>query len=991
MIVPVTDLSSFRVGVTIFAARIVLAAVLSVTAAPALAQQTTGSIAGRVVDDQEMGIPDATVTARSAATGFTRTVATDEQGLYRLAALPVGVYEVTAERAGLARFQRDGIIVNIARTTDLEIVLRVAPLTETITVVAEAPVVPVTSSTIGEVVETARIESLPLNGRQFANLAATVPGVGLGFHADLTKSTQYSPQVSGGNGRNVNYVVDGGDNNDDTVGGLLQLYPLEAIQEFNVMTQRFEAEYGRGGAVLNVVTKSGTNALAGSWFTLFRDADLNARTFSERINRIGKQDYRRYQFGGSVGGPIVEDRAHVFAAYERTQQDTTQVVNTLGLFPAEDGVFAVPFRENLFTAKITATATAAHYLSFRYARDTNTQPTGAGPRAAPSSWATSRNTYDSVNVNHNWVLRGSMLNELVFQYSDFVNDIPATGAGPHLRFPNGVKAGTSPDAPQGTEQTKWQLRSDLSWTASGLGGLGHQFKAGVNWIHEPHLLIRVGQGTSGIFFMGANDLNGPVTQILLIGGSTNFNIPLESYAVFLQDTWRATGRLTLNLGVRWDYVDGIPFDQSRNPNFQVLQAAGRAGRFVGTALQDFGSETRGDTDNLQPRLGFVYDLRGTGREVVRGGWGIYTDFAYTNANVLTAAIDAVGGAGPIFVAVAPAGIRRSDGTHFRVSDPLSMIASQNQVNPNIPPLAGEVVSPRLEQPFTYQTSLGWARELDPATAVSVDYVRVDGRDLNLRLRPNALVDGRRFLGDLRVQPNSISFRTAISKGSSRYDALIAAVRRRLRRGLDFNGSYTLAKATSDVGTAYDELVQNLVQDVTNPFAPVQDGPSTRTDARHRVTVSAIVEAPWGVRVSPIVFYRSALPVHTFEGLDLNRDGNVNDKTAQAYRFAGLDAAGQARVEEAGACETVNCSRRAAFSQLNLRISRSFALGGRVRLEAIGEVFNLFNATNPFIPLMTQRLSATGAPLASFMQPTAFAGDFRQPEQRVGQIGFRITF
>jgi hypothetical protein len=972
-------------------ARMLLAAALSAAGAPALAQQTTGTIAGRVVDDQEIGIAGAAVTARHTGTGFTRSATTDDNGLYRLPALPVGAYEVTAERAGLARFQREAIIVNIARTTDLEIVLRVAPLAETITVTAEAPIVSVTSSTVGEVVETARIESLPLNGRQFANLAATVPGVGLGFHADLTKSTQYSPQISGGNGRNLNYVVDGGDNNDDTVGGLLQLFPLEAVQEFNVMTQRFDAEYGRGGAVLNVVTKSGTNELGGSWFTLLRDDRLNAQTFSERTNRVEKQDHRRYQFGGSLGGPIVEDRAHFFAAYERTQQDTSQVVNTLGLFPAEDGVFDVRFRQNLFTAKVTATATPAHYLAFRYARDTNTQPTGAGPRAARSSWATSRNTYDSVNANHNWVLGGSMLNELVFQYSDFVNDIPATGTGAHLRFPNGVKAGTNPDAPQGTEQTKWQLRGDLSWTTTRLGGLGHQFKAGINWVHEPHLFIDVGAGTGGIFTLGANDLNAPVTSILVIGGNTQFNIPIDSYGLFLQDTWRASSRLTLNLGVRWDYVDGIPFDQSRNANFQTLQAAGRSGRFAGTALEDFGSDVRGDTDNLQPRLGFVYDLRGTGREVVRGGWGVYTDFAYTNANVLHAAIDAVGGAGPIFVASAPAGIRRPDGSFFRVSDPLSTIASHNLVDPNSPPLVGEVVSPRLEQPFTYQTSLGWARELDPATSVSVDYVRVDGRDLNLRLRPNALVGGRRFLADLPIQPNSIGFRTAVSKGSSRYDAVIAAVRRRFWRGLDFNGSYTLAKATSDVGTAYDEIVQNLVQDVTDPFAAVQDGPSTRTDARHRVTVSAIVDAPWGVRVSPIVFYRSALPVHTFEGLDRNRDGNVNDKTDRAYRFAGLRDEGTATIEEAGACETVNCSRRAPFSQLNLRVSRGFALGGSIRFEAIGEVFNLFNATNPFIPLMTQRLSATGAPLASFMQPTAFAGDFQQPEQRVGQIGFRITF
>ena len=186
-------------------------------------------------------------------------------------------------------------------------------------------------------------------------------------------------------------------------------------------------------------------------------------------------------------------------------------------------------------------------------------------------------------------------------------------------------------------------------------------------------------------------------------------------------------------------------------------------------------------------------------------------------------------------------------------------------------------------------------------------------------------------------------------------------------------------------------MQNLIQDVTDPFDAVQMGPSTRTDARHRITVSAIVDAPWGIRVSPIFMYRSALPTHSFEGLDLNADANVNDKTASAYRFTGLNDNGSASFDESGPCETVNCSRRASFSQLNLRISRSFPLWRAARMEAIAEVFNLFNAKNPSIPLTTQRLSAGGTPLASFMQPTAYAGDFQQPEQRVGQLGFRVTF
>ena len=225
-------------------------------------------------------------------------------------------------------------MVNVGQTLDVNMTLKMASLSETVTVTGETPLIETSSSSVGGVVDIRRIENLPLNGRQFANLAATIPGVGLGFHSDPTKSTQYSPQINGGAGRNVNYQIDGGDNNDDTVGGLLQLFPLEAIQEFNFVTQRYKAEYGRSnGGVMNIVTKSGTNDFRGSFFELFRDKSMNARTETEKIANVDKQDYRRNQFGGSFGGPIAKDKAHFFGAVERTQQDTTQAVNTQGPVP----------------------------------------------------------------------------------------------------------------------------------------------------------------------------------------------------------------------------------------------------------------------------------------------------------------------------------------------------------------------------------------------------------------------------------------------------------------------------------------------------------------------------------------------------------------------------------------------------------------------------------------------------------------------------------
>jgi hypothetical protein len=310
------------------------------------------------------------------------------------------------------------------------------------------------------------------------------------------------------------------------------------------------------------------------------------------------------------------------------------------------------------------------------------------------------------------------------------------------------------------------------------------------------------------------------------------------------------------------------------------------------------------------------------------------------------------------------------------------------------PLFGQFVDPRLEQPETTQTSVGWSHELSPSTVFTADYVHIDGRKLNTRPRLNVRVNGtteRRF-DDLGLDPNSANTRAAVSQGKSKYDGLILGLRRRLSNGLDFTASYTLSRAKSTIGTASDELDTNIIQDAFIPFDdPRMFGPPRRTDARHRLSLSAVWQAPGGFRVAPIFLYRSALPVYITEGVDLNADGQLNDIPARAYQFTEV---GQAP-KEIGDCETINCGRGAAFSQMNMRISKVFRLNGRVNLEAIGEVFNLFNAKNPNqfeSPATVQaRRLVGGVESPDFMQPHAYAGDFQEPEQRVGQIGFRITF
>ena len=208
----------------------------------------------------------------------------------------------------------------------------------------------------------------------------------------------------------------------------------------------------------------------------------------------------------------MRDRAHFFAAYERTQQDTFQVVDTLGLFPEFDGPQPTPYRENLFTGKVTTNLTPSQYLAVRYGRNTNSQPYGSQP-IAPNNWGTSENSFNSINLNHNWVMGGGKLNEFIFQYADFANGISANSGDAQRTYHNGVRVGQNTNTPQATEQEKYQFRNDFSFNKAGWGGLGHDFKVGVNFINEPRLFLTFTEGTNDYAYThGDNTLNGPITR-----------------------------------------------------------------------------------------------------------------------------------------------------------------------------------------------------------------------------------------------------------------------------------------------------------------------------------------------------------------------------------------------------------------------------------------------------------------------------------------------
>jgi hypothetical protein len=943
---------------------------LLIVPGPALAQMGGGTLAGRVVDESGAGVPGASVTAIVPDTGFRREVTTDGQGAFRLTGLPVGTYDVTVGLQGFQTVEHRGVVLNVATTRMLDITLTVAALQEAVTVTSEAPLV-FSESSLGTVVSQKELENLPLNGRQFANLGILASGTSLAYNTDPTKPGQLTIALNGGIGRNVNYIVDGGDNTDDTIGGALQNFSIEGVQEFKIQTQQYKAEYGRStGGVLTVVSRTGTNDFGGSAFGFFRDDQFNAITESEKRGSGEKAPFRRYQYGGSLGGPIVKDKVHFFGTYERTERDNEYIVDTGGLVPEEDGQsIPIPFRDDLVGAKVTANLNARQFLQVRFGYQKNTDKYGASPLATPDSLGTITNKYYSALVGHTAQIGRSGVNDFVFQYSEFDNSITPDSDNPTIAYPSGVHSGQNINTPQTTSQTKWQFKDDFSFFRT-IGGRRHDFKVGVNFIHEPQL---GGDFSVGVvapqYTMLEDRVGSPVLDITQFGGTSAFATPVNQYSVYVQDDWQVSRRLTLNLGIRYDLWTGFDLDQRSNPIWQTLSTQTL---YNEAYLQDFqggrGGVLENDTDNFGPRIGFSFDLDGKGKKFLRGGWGIYYDFPYTNATILFPASAVLSDYGVAYNNTDPAGIKNPDGSFFQPGQPLppNQLPSVSVDPPN------EVASPTLATPLSRQASLGFSAEVTSWLGIAVDLVTVDYRDIPFRFRANPFTgpdEPRRF-------PDFGNFRLWYGEGRADYDAGHLAVRARLSDTLTLQGFYTLSRIRGNVAAGADEFRLSdlnyqpdlrVGRDVSvNPLDPLCDAcfGDLNTDARHRITVGATWTLPARFLVSGLFRYRSTTPYLDYAGTDLNGDGFVVDLPSDV--------------------EELNSARGASFAQLDLRASKTFGITDSASLELLAEVYNLFNDTNP-AGFVGNRAAA------NFGQPTTFSGDPLQGEQRLAQFGLRLRF
>ncbi|MEP6770104.1 MAG: TonB-dependent receptor [Acidobacteriota bacterium] len=961
------------------AAAVGLAALLSIPQ-PAAAQATGASLAGRVADEQGGALPGVALTARSTSKGFTRTVTTVGDGTYRFASIPADTYMVTAQLTGFKTVEQTGVELNVATTRSLNFNMSLATATAAVTVTAETPLVR-NEASIGAVVSEKELKSLPLNGRQFANVAVLAPGTSLAYNTDPTKPGQLTVALNGGIGRNVNYVSDGGDNTDDTIGGALQNFSLDSVQEFNIQTQQYKAEYGRStGGVLTVVTKTGTNDFHGNGFGFFRDKGLNSETESEKNSGRGKQAYRRYQYGASLGGPVVQDKAHFFAAYERTDRKTNYTVDTRPsatsqpLYPAVQGQAAeLPFTDDLVTAKGTVNLSASQYLQVRFGYQKNSDKYGASPKATPDSLGTVANKYSSILGGHSAQLGANAVNEFVIQYSKFDNTISSDSTNLAIAYPSGVHSGQNINTPQSTHQIKYQFKDDVSFGRD-IAGQRHDFKVGFNVIHEPTLGGDFSTGVDAPQFTLKEDRAGsPVTDITRNGGLFTDSTPVNQYSVYIQDDWRPGPRITLSVGLRYDLWTGFDLDQRSNPIWKTLSTQTS---YNENYLRDFqggkGGVLSNDKKNWGPRLGFAWDVTGNGRMFVRGGWGIYYDFPYTNATILFPSAAVQSNYGVIYNNNNSSGIRNVDGSFFQPGQPLP----PNQLSGLASNPPNEVASPTLKTPFSRQASLGVSTEVTPWLAASLDGVLIRYRNLPFRFRANPRVGNPPPQSNPRRFPDFGNFRIWYGNGFADYDGVNFSLRARISNTLVAQGFYTWSRTNGNVISGADEFrLSNTTyqpdlrrgRDVSvNPLDPLCNACSgpLNTDARHRFTLGVVYSAPLGITASGFFRYRSATPYNIHAGTDLNNDGFVIDLPPGVTH--------------------VNSGRGHDFSQFDIRLSKDFLFTKDVGVEVIAEAFNVFNSTNPagYVGDMSS---------AAFGKPSFFAGDPLQGEQRLAQLGLRVHF
>jgi Carboxypeptidase regulatory-like domain/TonB dependent receptor len=973
-----------------------------------LGQQPSAALRGVVTDPHGAVVVGAKVTATQLTTGAERAATTDDEGLYVLSNLAPGEYEVKVEAQGFApRASKVPAVLQVGQTVTIDI--HVEPgVTEVVNLLSETPLVDTSSSKVDGVIERQEIESLPLNGRNFLELALLTPGNAPAPNFDPTKSNTIVVSSAGQLGRGGSVTVDGADTNDDVVGGAVQNISQDAVQEFQVATNRFDARLGRSGsAVVNVVTKSGTNEFHGSASAFFRDARLQGLPATFDRGASSGPPFDRQQYSFTLGGPVRRDKAWFFGSFEYRNQDGAVLVGERD--PARRaitrGTAPAPLDDLLSTERLDWRPTDRDALSFRYSlqREENTSAsTLIRSIGSASQRQTSRNHTHSFLSSYTRTLTPRDLNSLSFSYSTFVNRTTPLARAPQLTFPS-IQDGVSFRVPQQTRQRRFQLSDTLAMVRGAhvlhVGGefqrvlsdfdLGVFQDGRVELIEDFASFDRNGDGRADdqdLLFAVTLRSAFPERPLVIPDADNNY------VAAFVQDEWRVRPNLTLNFGLRYE-LDTDVKNVSRVGEINPLVRPFLRGR------------RRADRNNFAPRVGFNWSTR-DGRTSFHGGYGVYYDRVTLQIQSLERGLD--GRALPIEVRA---------GNVFFIPPPCLFDPACGQFPPPAPTLASpftgfvlpgagaggiNIIDNDLQNPMVQQASLGLQHEFGGDYVVRADYVHnfgthfIIGRTIGQVFNP--VVGGPDLVKNLE------------SSVKTKYDGLLLSVEKRLSRRFQFRAAYTLSKAFN---YANDDQIPFSNGPVDPADLQREYGP-TPNDQRHRFAFAGVLDAPLGLRLAPIWTIASGVPMDILlpdasfrvPGLQRNAGGRLfrSPSELNAYLSA-VNAAGGVAGQPLPLVSN-DARFNDGFNSFDLRVARPVRLGERARLEPVVEVFNLFNVTNVlgvsnvnysgFSNVLVRDSQDASAP--GFLRSSSFGravttagGVFGSGGPRAFQLAVRLTF
>ena len=928
------------------------------------AQTATGSILGDVNDSSGGKLPGVTVTARNQENGASRETVTDTLGAYSFSALPPGTYTVSAALAGFGGAERKDVRLPIASQLTVPFVLQIASLAETVNVTEQAPLVDTTEHAVKTLIDSQKIESLPLKSRDFLDLTMLAPGV---VTDQSSASAGQTDSISfGGMSENYKSVwLDGVDFNDEVTGGGSSLSSAtrialasEAIQEFQVMANSYSAEFGRSASgAINVVTKAGGNTIHGNGF-YFRRADAFEKPnfFSETV-----PPFKIEQYGATVGGPIQHDRLFYFGSWERRNNNRSAQVNipvsirdfvkSLGYDTRTD--VPVTTDENNYFTKGTYLLSRQHTLNVTYLydhRDLLNQQVG-GADAGDHGYDDRRRAWFVVG-NVTSVIGRNFVNELRLSASHQALDRvmqAGTTSKPEIRFPT-VSFGEASNVPQSRTQDNYIFTDAASqhFVAKGSHDLKYGFEANI----VPTTSL-INQSFNGLFeFLAdapvvpgvASSLPFRFTQgIELRGKLAAMQRDVSIYSTFVNDMWRPRNNLTLNLGVRYDFQFWRGDLNGQDVPAEMTKEAFWISQIVGPLRGQNFKPVPNDLNNVAPRVGLTWQPTGDSKTVVRSGYGIY----YDQINTTTLRSVVAGYPGFITTQIA--------------NDARSGARLPNSFFPALPTFtlpeslgtAFRVASPDARSPYTHQMTAGVTRQLSDSYALSADYVYMRGEHFPLTVNVNA----RRADGTFPLLASSARLLLYNDVSPIRIHQAQIRLEKRFSNRVGFLVGYTLGSARSiaDNGTPSDK------------YDFVADWGPTANDVRHRFVGNLITTLPYGLQLGTIVTANTAPPYNIITGTDANRDGDNND------RPAGVG---------------FNAGRGDGYVQADMRLSKKIFLGKTANAEVLWEMFNLFNTVN-FNNYQNNQSATSGVTAKGI--PTGFGQPRQAFDAFQGQLGVKLTF